>query len=42
LGAAHVVADDFRIPYTAGGFRYDLNHARWRGPNTGEGCGACR
>jgi uncharacterized protein YfiM (DUF2279 family) len=40
--AAHVVADDFRIPYTAGGFRYDLNHARWRGPNTGEGCGACR
>jgi uncharacterized protein YfiM (DUF2279 family) len=40
--AAHVIADDFRIPYTAGGFRYDLNHARWRGPNTGEGCGACR
>ncbi len=21
---------------------YDLNHARWRGPNTGEDCGACR
>lgn len=37
----HVGADDFRLPYTAGGFRYDLNHARWRGPNSGEGCGAC-
>jgi uncharacterized protein YfiM (DUF2279 family) len=39
---AHIVADNFRIPYTAGGFRYDLNHGRWRGPNTGEGCEACR
>ncbi|HEY2387581.1 MAG TPA: DUF2279 domain-containing protein [Candidatus Binatia bacterium] len=39
--AAHVITDDFRVPYTAGGYRYDLNHARWRGPNTGEGCGAC-
>lgn len=40
--AAHIVADDFRIPYTAGGFRYDLNHHRWRGPDTGESCAACR
>ena len=39
--AAHIVADDFRVPYTAGGYRYDLNHARWRGPNSGETCAAC-
>lgn len=27
--------DVFRIPYTAIGLRYDLNHHLWRGPNTG-------
>ncbi|HEV2063352.1 MAG TPA: DUF2279 domain-containing protein, partial [Thermoanaerobaculia bacterium] len=26
----------FRIPYTAFGFRYDLNHHRWQGPDTGD------
>lgn len=25
----------FRIPYTAFGFRYDMNHRHWRGPDTG-------
>ncbi len=40
--AAHILSDDFRVPYTAGGYRYDLSHHRWRGPNSGEGCGACR
>jgi hypothetical protein len=27
--------DTVRIPYTAWGFRYDLNHSRWHGPDTG-------
>jgi hypothetical protein len=26
-----------RVAYTAVGFRYDLNHRRWNGPDTGEG-----
>jgi hypothetical protein len=26
----------FRFPYTAFGFRYDLNHRRWQGPDTGD------
>ncbi|MEO8349696.1 MAG: DUF2279 domain-containing protein [Acidobacteriota bacterium] len=26
-----------RVGYTAVGFRYDLNHGRWNGPDTGEG-----
>ncbi len=25
----------FRVPYTAFGWQYDLNHGRWYGPNTG-------
>ena len=31
----HLVADNVRFPFTAGGFRYDLNHRKWHGPNTG-------
>jgi Predicted periplasmic lipoprotein (DUF2279) len=31
----HLVADNIRFPFTAGGFRYDLNHRKWHGPNTG-------
>jgi hypothetical protein len=31
----HLVADNIRFPFTAVGFRYDLNHHKWRGPNTG-------
>jgi Predicted periplasmic lipoprotein (DUF2279) len=26
----------FRLPYTAFGFQYDLNHGRWQGPSTGD------
>lgn len=37
--AAHVAADDFRIPYTAGGVRWDANPDEWRGPDTGNSCG---
>src|SRR5262249_47461460 len=33
--ALHVVGDNIRIPYTAVGMRYDLNHDQWRGPNNG-------
>lgn len=33
--ALHVVGDNVRFPYTAFGFRYDLNHHKWSGPNTG-------
>jgi hypothetical protein len=31
----HVFFDNVRIPYTAGGYFYDLNHGRWHGPNAG-------
>jgi hypothetical protein len=31
----HVVFDNLRIPFTAVGFRYDVNHGRWHGPNAG-------
>jgi len=31
----HVVFDNIRFPYTAVGYRWDLNHARWHGPNAG-------
>jgi hypothetical protein len=34
--ALHVAFDNFRLPYTAVGFRYDMNHGRWRGPNAGD------
>jgi hypothetical protein len=30
--AAHVVLDNFRVPFTAIGARYDMNHGRWHGP----------
>ena len=40
--ATHVVMDNFRIPYTAGGWRYDYNHHEWRGPDSGDSCGTCR
>jgi hypothetical protein len=33
--ALHLVFDNIRIPYTAVGYRYDLNHGRWHGPNAG-------
>jgi uncharacterized protein YfiM (DUF2279 family) len=26
----------FRLPYTSFGYRYDLNHRRWLGPDTGD------
>jgi uncharacterized protein YfiM (DUF2279 family) len=28
--------DVVRLPYTAWGFRYDLNHHKWHGPDTGD------
>lgn len=31
-----VFFDFFRIPYTSIGYRYDLNHRRWHGPDNGE------
>lgn len=31
----HKALNFFRIPYTSFGFRYDLNHGRWHGPDTG-------
>ena len=31
----HVVFDNVRPPYTAVGFRFDMNHGRWHGPNAG-------
>jgi len=31
----HVVFDNFRVPFTAVGYRYDMNHRRWHGPNAG-------
>jgi hypothetical protein len=31
----HMVGDNVRFPYLAVGFRYDLNHNKWRGPNNG-------
>jgi Predicted periplasmic lipoprotein (DUF2279) len=33
--ALHVVGDNLRFPYTAFGMRYDLNHGKWHGPNSG-------
>jgi hypothetical protein len=33
----HLVFDNVRFPFTAVGFRYDLNHDRWRGPDSGQG-----
>jgi hypothetical protein len=31
----HMVGDNVRWPYLAVGFRYDLNHGKWHGPNNG-------
>ena len=31
-----VFARYFRIPWTAFGWRYDLNSRKWRGPDTGD------
>lgn len=31
------VLEIIRIPYTAVGWRYDLNHHRWKGPDAGDG-----
>ncbi|MGH7364842.1 MAG: DUF2279 domain-containing protein [Candidatus Rokuibacteriota bacterium] len=31
----HMVGDNVRFPYLAIGFRYDLNHGQWHGPNNG-------
>ena len=31
----HFAADNIRFPFTAVGFRYDLNHHKWHGPNSG-------
>ena len=33
--ALHMVVDNVRFPYTAVGFRYDLNHHKWYGPDNG-------
>ncbi|HEY7204349.1 MAG TPA: DUF2279 domain-containing protein [Methylomirabilota bacterium] len=33
--ALHMVADNIRFPFTAVGFRYDLNSGRWCGPDNG-------
>lgn len=33
--ALHLVFDNIRFPFTAVGYRYDLNHDRWRGPDNG-------
>ncbi len=33
----HIVFDNFRFPYTSVGFRYDLNHDKWIGPDNGNG-----
>ena len=31
----HLIGDNIRFPFTAVGMRYDLNHSKWHGPNTG-------
>jgi hypothetical protein len=31
-----LVLDVVRVPYTAVGVRYDINHRRWHGPDTGD------
>jgi hypothetical protein len=31
----HLLGDYVRFPYTAVGMRYDLNHGKWHGPNSG-------
>ena len=36
---AHMVLDNIRFPFTAGGFRYDLNHGKWHGLDSGNSFG---
>lgn len=36
LRVLFVILDSVRIPYTAVGFQYDLNHRKWRGPGIGD------
>jgi uncharacterized protein YfiM (DUF2279 family) len=36
----HIIFDNFRVPFTSVGFRYDLNHGRWTGPDNGNGYAA--
>jgi len=36
---AHGIFDNIRFPFTAGGFRYDLNHGKWHGPDSGNSFG---
>jgi len=36
----HVILDNFRVPFTSIGYRYDLNHGRWTGPDNGNGFAA--
>jgi hypothetical protein len=36
----HAVFDNLRLPFTAVGFRYDLNHRKWIGPDAGNGYAA--
>jgi len=31
----HILGDNIRFSFTAVGFRYDLNHSKWHGPNSG-------
>jgi len=31
-----ILANFIRLPYTSIGYRYDLNHSRWHGPDNGE------
>jgi len=31
----HFAGDNVRWPFTAVGFRFDLNHSKWHGPNSG-------
>jgi len=33
----HIVFDNFRVPFTSVGYRYDLNHNKWIGPDNGNG-----
>ena len=33
----HLILDNVRVPFTAVGFRYDLNHGKWIGPDNGNG-----
>ena len=33
--ALHFIFDNIRFPYTAIGYRYDLNHRQWHGPDSG-------